>query len=75
MGKCDDCLFLTWDGEFGTIQACEKDEVTFRDDGVEVGDKIYSWGECPLWKDIAEGDFPEVPFQEVNYGRATEHQE
>lgn len=61
-GKCGGCLYESWDGEFGTIQACAKDEVTFRDEGIEIDDKIYPFGECPLWKDIAECDYTEVPF-------------
>ncbi len=54
IGDCGSCHYQSWDGEYGTIQACDREIVTFRDEGIEVEDKIYPWGECPLWKDIAD---------------------
>jgi len=60
MGDCGDCKFLTYDGEFGTIQSCARDDVTQSDEGIEVEDINYPWGKCPAWEDY--GEMPVVPF-------------
>lgn len=50
-GECETCRFISWDGELGTIQCCEHDDVTFRDEeGIEIEDSIFPWGECPKWE-------------------------
>ena len=48
-GDCETCRFIDWDGDYGTIQCCGKDVVTFRDDTLEVDDDNLPFGECPLW--------------------------
>ncbi len=54
-GDCGTCRFITWEGELGTIQACDQDTLTFRDNGIELEDEtIVPWGECPLWETNAD---------------------
>ena len=52
---CGDCIHSYGDGDYGTIQSCNMDDVdghsvTFTEnDELEVDGKIYDWDECPLW--------------------------
>lgn len=56
-GDCETCRFISWDGELGTIQCCDKDVNDVPDKGYEVDDKIYPYGECPLWESNSTLDY------------------
>lgn len=57
-GECETCRFISWDGELGTIQCCDKD--VYEQIGVlEINDELFPIGECPLWESNAPARYCE----------------
>jgi hypothetical protein len=49
--NCESCKFLSWDGDYGTIQCCDSDlDITDNSKGYEMDNKTYPYGECPGWE-------------------------
>lgn len=48
-GDCESCRYISFDGELGTIQCCDKDIIE-RDGQLEYDDELFPIGGCPLWE-------------------------